>query len=159
MELQKGVTAPFSPVAWRSCKLERVTASSLAAESYSMVAGLSLAEFVLQLWCECTNECWHMGWSRQRIRQWECGAMIDCTGVLMARENANKDLKGHLVITDAKSLYDGLRKDVRNREPKISLTIAELNQGLNMMNMAVRWLPRNLMIVDPLTTPLSKANV
>eukprot|EP00971_Amphidinium_carterae_P097609 1931559-Amphidinium_carterae.1 len=110
-----------------------------------MVAGLSLAEFVLQLWCECTNEHWNMGWSRQRLRQWECGTMMDCTGVLMARENTNRDLKGHLVITDAKSLYDGLRKDARSGEPKISLTIAELKQGLNMLNMAVRWLPHNLM--------------
>eukprot|EP00971_Amphidinium_carterae_P331541 6465172-Amphidinium_carterae.1 len=99
-----------------------------------------------------------MGWSRKRLRQWESGNMMDCTGVLMARDVTNKDLKSHLVITDAKSLYDGLRKDARSREPKISLTIAELKQGLNLMNMAVRWLPHNLMLVDPFTKPLSKAN-
>eukprot|EP00971_Amphidinium_carterae_P259053 5141091-Amphidinium_carterae.1 len=158
-DLQHGRTAKFSPVAWRSGKLERVTASSLAAESYSMVAGLSLAEFVLQLWCECTNNNWCMDWSRQRLRQWEKGVMTDSTGIIMARSSVSNDLKQHLVITDAKSLYDGLRKDARSKEPKISLTIAELKQGLNLLNMSVRWLPHNLMMVDPFTKPLSKANV
>eukprot|EP00971_Amphidinium_carterae_P214677 4260252-Amphidinium_carterae.1 len=124
-----------------------------------MVAGLSLAEFVLQLWCECTNNNWRMDWSRQRLRQWEKGVMMDTSGIVMARSTVSNDLKQHLVSTDAKSLHDGLRKDARSREPKISLTIAELKQGLNLLNMSVRWLPHNLMMVDPFTKPLSKANV
>eukprot|EP00971_Amphidinium_carterae_P210278 4172131-Amphidinium_carterae.2 len=83
--------APLMPTAWKAGRLERVTASSLAAEAYSMMAGVAMAELVLQLWCELTDALWSS--SSQRERDFAIGetGSTDVTTRVTVSERHNYD--------------------------------------------------------------------
>ena len=60
---------------------------------------------------------------------------ISVHGTLVANASANAELKKHLVITDAKSLYDVMKQGagVRSKEPRVTLMAAELRQGISAL--------------------------
>eukprot|EP00971_Amphidinium_carterae_P235556 4674434-Amphidinium_carterae.5 len=97
-----------------------------------------------------------------RDKDWHVGrlALPEISGTLLARSNSHDHLQQSICVTDAKSLYDSLRRDVRGREPRLAVTVVELRQGLGLLNdMSVRWIPHNLMLVDGFTKPFSKSNL
>eukprot|EP00971_Amphidinium_carterae_P084416 1670936-Amphidinium_carterae.1 len=158
-KLHEGVAAPMTPIMWRSGKLDRVTASSLAAEALSLQAAIAMAEMAVDFFTELAHAEWSLQWPRQRLACWEAGFARDLSGTLVARSNSHDHLQQSICVTDAKSLYDSLRRDVRGKEPRLAVTVAELRQGLGLLNMSVRWIPHNLMLVDGFTKPFSKANL
>eukprot|EP00971_Amphidinium_carterae_P181130 3593173-Amphidinium_carterae.2 len=157
--LHEGKTSPMTPVIWRSGKLDRVTASSLAAEALSLQAAIAMAEMAVDFLTELAHAQWSLQWPRQRLACWEAGYARDLSGTLLARSSSHDHLQQSICVTDAKSLYDSLRRDVRGREPRLAVTVAELRQGLGLLNMSVRWIPHNLMLVDGFTKPFGKANL
>eukprot|EP00971_Amphidinium_carterae_P328638 6460622-Amphidinium_carterae.1 len=158
-DLHLGKTAPMTPVIWRSWKLDRVTASSLAAEALSLQAAIALAEMAVDFFTELAHAQWSLQWPRQRLACWEAGFARDLSGTLLARSNSHDHLQQSICVTDAKSLFDSLRRDVRGREPRLAVTVAELRQGLGLLNMSVRWIPHNIMLVDGFTKPFTKSNL
>eukprot|EP00971_Amphidinium_carterae_P122614 2427689-Amphidinium_carterae.1 len=156
--LDAGGNAPLNMVAWRSGKIDRVCASSLSSEAYSMVGGIASCELVFQLLTEMTNSEYTPGWSRERLMLWHQGIQRDSKGAVMMREAGSEQLRENLAITDAKSLYDALQGQARGKEPRIAIATAEAKQGMALLNLKPRWLPRNLMISDPLTKVLGKCN-
>eukprot|EP00971_Amphidinium_carterae_P242816 4821320-Amphidinium_carterae.1 len=157
--LHSGQSAPMTPVMWRSGKLDRVTASSLAAEALSLQAAIAMAEMVVDFFTELAHAKWSLQWPRQRLACWEAGFARDLSGMLLAHSSSHDHLQQSICVTDAKSLYDSLRQHVRGREPRLAVTVAELRQGLGLLNMSVRWIPHNLMLVDGFTKPFTKANL
>ncbi len=87
--------------------------------------GLAGLEWVTQMHQEMSNSdsmrmrvvLWHE--STPEI-PWPKTAM---PGVAMFRESADAKLQESLAISDAKSLYDGLRKEARGKEPRVALSV------------------------------------
>eukprot|EP00971_Amphidinium_carterae_P349233 6490913-Amphidinium_carterae.1 len=158
-DMQQGRQAPAIMLAWRSGRLERVTASSLAAESYSLMAAVAMSEFVWQLWCECTNSSWRPHEHRRQLMRWESGQVLSSKGTLVARDDLDHKLRTAVAITDAKSLYDALRREARSKEPRVAMAVSELKQGLSLLGMQIRWVPHELNAVDAFTKNYTKANL
>eukprot|EP00971_Amphidinium_carterae_P350333 6491492-Amphidinium_carterae.1 len=123
------------------------------------MAGVAMAELILQLWCELTNALWSPSWQRQRLGCWEQGIMMSTSGTMIARDTTATSVKEGVSVTDAKSLFDGLKRDARGKEPRVGLAVAELKQGLSLMGLAVRWIPHGVMLADAFTKPCAKANL
>ena len=75
---------------------------------------------------------------------WESGEVHCIRGTLVAHASANVEVKEHLVITDARALYDMMKQGagVRSKEPNATLTTAELRQIL-VLGLQTRWTPHN----------------
>eukprot|EP00971_Amphidinium_carterae_P344931 6485618-Amphidinium_carterae.1 len=157
-DLDRGNITPINMVSWRSGKIDRVCASSLSSEAYSMVGGIASCELVFQLLSEMTNSDFSPCWSRERLMMWHQGVQRDSKGVVMLRAAGSEQLRQNLAITDAKSLYDALQGQARGKEPRIAIATAEAKQGMALLNLKPRWLPHNLMLSDPLTKVLGKCN-
>eukprot|EP00971_Amphidinium_carterae_P007068 139930-Amphidinium_carterae.1 len=123
------------------------------------MAGVAMGELILQLWCEFTNALWSPSWQRQRLGCWEQGVMMSPQGSIIARNTSSDTLKERVVVTDAKSLFDGLKRDARGKEPRVGLAVAELKQGMSLMGLTVRWIPHGVMLADAFTKPDTKGNL
>ena len=96
--LKHGLEASINLVPARVEKLDRVCSSSLAAESYAMIAGMSCCEWVQFLYLEMSNALFTKDMLKNRLRQWRNstpsrpfgGALA---GALMAKANTDKHLK------------------------------------------------------------------
>ena len=157
-KLNAGLVAPLNIIAWRSGKVDRVCASSLAAEAYGLVAGVACGEYIMQSFLELTHGDYHPTWSRQRLMMWEQGTARHPDGSIILRHSLDETLKRHLVITDAKSLYDSLRGQAKGKEPRVAIAIGEIKQGMAMLGLRARWIPHNHMLCDPLTKSFLKNN-
>eukprot|EP00971_Amphidinium_carterae_P336231 6472477-Amphidinium_carterae.1 len=156
--LNQGASAPINMVSWRSGKIDRVCASSLSSEAYSMVGGIATCELMFQLLTEMSNSAYSPCWSRERLMMWHQGIQRDSKGLVMLRQTGSEQLRRNLAITDAKSLYDALQGQARGKEPRIAIATAEAKQGMALLNLRLRWIPHNMMISDPLTKVLGKCN-
>ena len=99
-----------------------------------------------------------------RVKAWDLTTpqakmSSDSDGVILAPESWSALLKENLAVTDAKSLYDSLRKTARGKESRVALAVAEIRQSLAACSATPRWVPHNVQICDPLTKTFSKANV
>eukprot|EP00971_Amphidinium_carterae_P120745 2392302-Amphidinium_carterae.4 len=149
--LQQGHTAPVSPIAWRGGRLDRVVNSSLAAEAYALQGGVAMAELCNNVWLEASNARWSLTWARHNLGQWESGMQRSTTGVLAARADCSSPLLESVCVTDAKSLYDSLKREAKSREPRVAVAVAELKQGLSVLNLGIRWIPHQAMVCDGFT--------
>ena len=131
--LADGQEAPLNLVSWRSGKLDRKCASSLAAEANAMISALAYAEWIFLAAQELSNSAFLPAWHTRRLLDWENGKTHSVHGTLLANASANAELKKHLGVTDAKSLYDVMKQGagVRSKEPRVTLMAAELRQGIS----------------------------
>ena len=156
----------FNMVAWKSGKIQRVVNSSLDAESKSMAASMRCGEWVSRLLAEMTNMYFQLSLNYDQAASWDSStterphAPLRLSGVLVVKDSAEEILKKVLVVTDAKSLYDLLQRDLsRGKDHGVAATCAEIKQVLAAIKGQVRWMPHNEMIVDPLTKILGKSNM
>ena len=63
---------------------------------------------------------------------------------------ADKHLKATLGITDAKSLYDSVKREAKSKEWRVALAVSEMKQSMAIVDAGIRWIPHNLMLSDPL---------
>eukprot|EP00971_Amphidinium_carterae_P350045 6491357-Amphidinium_carterae.1 len=159
-KLDQGLHAPVSWLLWRAGKITRKCSSSLAAEAYALVQGVAMAEWVLQTMAEFSNQRFDTTWYRKRLMAWNRGEVLDLNGVMLVRDQVAEALRRHLIITDAKSLFDSIKCDAgsKGKEPRISLATAEAREGMSMLGLKPRWCPHNAMPVDSLTKVWSKSN-
>eukprot|EP00971_Amphidinium_carterae_P190069 3772849-Amphidinium_carterae.7 len=131
-DLDRGKSTPINMVSWRSGKIDRVCASSLSSEAYSMVGGIASCELVFQLLSETATSDFTPCWSRERLMMWHQGVQRDSKDVVMLRAAGSEQFRKNLVITDAKtwpkSLYDALQGQARGKEPRIAIATAEAKQ-------------------------------
>eukprot|EP00971_Amphidinium_carterae_P106671 2113144-Amphidinium_carterae.5 len=123
------------------------------------MAAVAMSEFVWQIWSECTNSSWRPQENRRQLMRWESGQVLSSKGTLLARNDLDQKLRTSVAITDAKSLYDALRREARSKEPRVAMAVSELKQGLSLLGMQVRWVPHELNAVDAFTKSYTKANL
>eukprot|EP00971_Amphidinium_carterae_P105402 2087248-Amphidinium_carterae.2 len=142
-KLDQGLQAPVSCLLWRAGKITRKCSSSLAAEAYALVQGVAMAEWVLQTMAEFSNQPFDTTWYRKRLMAWNRGEVLDLNGVMLVRDQVAEALRRHLIIMDAKSLFDAIKCDAgsKGREPRISLATAEAREGMSMLGLKPRWCP------------------
>ena len=68
-------------------------------------------------------------------------------------------LKEHLCVVDAKSLYDGMIREEKGEKPRFAHTVAAIKESLATSGVRPRWMPHNEMPADVLTKPMSKGNM
>eukprot|EP00971_Amphidinium_carterae_P348883 6490722-Amphidinium_carterae.1 len=157
--LDKGVHAKVSWVLWKSSKIDRKCSSSLAAEAYSLVQGCGLAEWAHQAISEFSNSEFVLSWARARFQDWQRGSIVDLNGVMLIKAELPEEARRHLLLTDAKSLFDAIKKDSGSRgDPRISLSTSEAREAMSMLGLKPRWAPHNAMPVDCLTKLWSKGH-
>ncbi|CAE7315089.1 TY1B-A [Symbiodinium sp. CCMP2592] len=132
----RGEHAPVTPVSWRSARLKRVARSSLAAETQAA----SEAEEELML-----------------VRlQWK-----EMLGYSVDLQDPGKEIQTvpGALVTDAKSLYDVLRKDDLNSaagglsEKYSALELLSLSERVREGKTVIRWVNSDAQVADALTKP------
>ena len=133
-DMASGETAPLSLISWRSSKLSRIARSSLAAEIQAFSEGEEELMFVRLCWSEL------------------CGNTVD----IQRPEEAYSKVPG-IMVTDAKSLYDVIRKGDLNgaglglRDKYGALEVLSVLQRLRSGATTTRWVNSDAQLADSLT--------
>ena len=129
--LDQDKQAVWSPVAWKSLRLPRVVASTLAGETQVFCLASGLAEWLSLMISEINQGSFD-------LRQ--CNQYLASTPVVG--------------VTDCKSLYDALHSPgspSKTENKRVAIDLAILKQCQARTGMSVRWAPAELMIPDALT--------
>ena len=132
----EGQLAPVTPISWRSGRLPRVARSSLAAQAQAASEAEEELMMIRAQWRELQG--FHIN--------------------LKDPAEDTKKVKG-VLVTDAKSLFDVLRKDDLNsaagglREKYSALELLSLNERLRRADTVVRWVNSDAQVADALTKP------
>ena len=119
------------PFAWKSYKMPRVVASTLAGEAQSFATASGLAEWMTLILYAALHG---------RIDLREASSFLGKVPIIG--------------MTDCKSLYDAVHSPsspskVEDKRVAIDLTIVK--QSVERTGMSVRWVPTELMLADALT--------
>ena len=130
-DLNQDLEAPWSPFAWKSYKMPRIVASTLAGEAQSFATASGLAEWMTLMLYEALHG---------RIDLREATSFLGKVPIIG--------------MTDCKSLYDAVHSPsspskVEDKRVAIDLTIVK--QSVERTGMSVRWVPTELMLADALT--------
>ena len=121
----------WTPFAWKSYKMPRVVASTLAGEAQSYSAASGLAEWMSLMVCEALH------------------------GSIDLRESGKWLGKVPIIgITDCKSLYDAVHSPSspsKVDDKRVAIDLAIIRQSVERTKMQVRWCPTELMLADALT--------
>ena len=102
---------------------------------------------------------------KRRLRAWDNTTAVDPSpgykfrGTLVTRDSTEEALRAALLIVDAKSLYDSIRKTATGKGQRVALAVGEVRQSMGVLAAMVRWIPHNRMLADGLTNIFSKANL
>ena len=119
--LAEGNEATLNIMAARTGKLDRVCNSSLAVEANSAVAAVAAGEWVIMLYGEFSNARFDPQLFKRRLRAWDQTTAVEPSpgykfrGTLVMRDSTEEALRAALLIVDAKSLYDSIRKTARGK--------------------------------------------
>ncbi|CAE7347138.1 RE1, partial [Symbiodinium microadriaticum] len=129
--LDRDQESNWSPFCWKSYKMARVVASTLAGEAQAFASASGLAEWVSLM----TYEAVH--------------------GAIDLRESASMLGKVPIIgITDCKSLYDAVHSPSspsKVDDKRVAIDLAIIKQCVERTNLSVRWCPTELMLADALT--------
>ena len=123
--------SPYSPFAWKSYRLPRVVASTLAGETQAFATASGVAEWVSLTLVEARDGCFDLRTPRDPT------SYIPIIG-----------------ITDCKSLYDtvhAVSPPSKLDDKRAAIDVAIVRQGMERTGMRVRWCPTQLMLADSLT--------
>ena len=127
--------APWSPVAWKSMKLPRVVASTLAGETQVFSLASGLAEYVALMIAEINDGCFDLR---------KCESHLRSTAITG--------------ITDCKSLFDALHSPSspsKVEDKRVAIDLSIIRQCMERTGLDVRWCPTELMLADALTKDLA----
>ena len=68
--------------------------------------------------------------------------------VMIFRDDAHRELRKHMAITHATSLYDALRREARGKYPRVAIAVGEIKRPLVARNCSIRWCPHIVMMSD-----------
>ena len=134
--------APLSFISWRSGKLQRVARSSLAAEVQAFGEGEAELMYTRLCWAEL------------------CGRTVDPG----AFEKTLQSVQG-VMVTDAKSLYDVVRKGELNtaglglRDKYSTLEMLSILERLRIGDTTTRWVNSDAQLADALTKPKTSSSL
>ena len=131
-------------------------AGSLSAEPCSTVGSSAFCEWVQHAYLGMAGANFDPADIKRRLHNWEEGKRAHEDGVTETTHTQNS--QQHLAVTDAKSLYDALRREARGKEPRVAIAVGEIEQSLVVRNCSFRWCPRNVMMADPLSKRLHNAS-
>ena len=103
--------------------------------------------------------------SKQRLAIWERttsraeAKQLPWPGHFLFRDDVDEELRRNITITDAKSLYDAMKGQVRGKEPRVAIAVGEVKQSMAALGLVARWVPHNIMLVDGFTKMISKSNL
>ena len=129
--LQADQPAIWSPITWKSYKLSRVVASTLAGETQSFVTASGIAEWMALMIAEVNDPMF---------------SLRDCE-----RHLRSTPITG---ITDCKSLYDAIHSPTspsKLEDKRVAIDMAVVRQCMSRTGMSARWVPTELMLADALT--------
>ena len=150
--LSEGVTTKASLLSWRSSRLRRVVASTLAGETLSLTQGVAELEWMQTLFRDVVfNDVVAKGWD-QRVHPYTIALTSQCD--IAGRQ-------GSLAVIDAKSVFDTLLKQTAGskQDRRTAVDLALLLQSFQQAGTAVRWIPRPRMPADIMTkSDVSRGN-
>ena len=152
--LLAGTPARASLISWRSTRVKRVVASTLAGETLALSASLAEVEW-LQVFLRNVvhSDVDHTNWAASTG---PFGAILNTGSSLNSRQDA-------AAVVDAKSVFDTLTRNTAGSSKQDKRTAIELSiiiiESLGHSGSKVRWVPHWGMPSDQLTkADISKAN-
>lgn len=130
-DFHQGADCPLSCVGWKSYKLPRVVASTLAGEAQSFASASGIAEWCMLLLAEALDGPFQLSQVEEVLRR-----------------------RDHVGITDCKSLYDhliSLGSGGVLDDKRIAIDIAVIRQSVQRSRLTPRWVPTDRMVADGLT--------
>ena len=129
-EILAGKTVPYSVLSWRSSKLQRVCRSSLSAEAQS-----------------CSQAVDELAMIRTMI-----ALTLDYTKDPRRDETAASCGKG-VIVTDAKALFDSLRKPnfSSSQDKRTAIEVLCIQDEIRRQKLELRWVSSERMLADGLT--------
>ena len=151
--LLAGQPAKASLISWRSTRVKRVVASTLAGETLALSASLAEIEWLQVLFRDVVySDVDHANWAASTG---PFGAILKTGSSLNARQDA-------AAVVDAKSVFDTLTRNTAGSSKQDKRTAIELSivkESLRHSGSKVRWVPHWGMPSDQLTkADISKAN-
>ena len=151
--LLAGQPAKASLISWRSTRVKRVVASTLAGETLALSASLAEIEWLQVLFRDVVySDVDHANWGASTG---PFGAILKTGSSLNARQDA-------AAVVDAKSVFDTLTRNTAGSSKQDKRTAIELSiikESLRHSDSKVRWVPHWGMPSDQLTkADISKAN-
>ena len=129
--LDKDEESRWTPFCWKSYKMPRVVASTLAGEAQAFASASGVAEWVSLMLVEAQQGCIDLREAHSVLK--------------------NIPLIG---ITDCKSLYDAIHSvssPSKVEDKRVAIDLAIIRQAVERTSMKVRWCPTELMLADSLT--------
>ena len=148
-ELSENKTSQWSPFAWKSYKLPRKVASTLAGEAQAYATAAAVCEWMSLMLAEAKHGAFDLRSSQ--LWQDSPAPAILVHGMKLRDQVSQVPIVG---ITDCKSLYDNLisMSSVSKAEDKrVAIDLAIVKQSMVRCNLCIRWCPTGLMLADGLT--------
>lgn len=144
-DLQTGVSAKVTPLAWRSTRLRRVVSSTLAREIQVLAQAVFELEW-LQLQLRDAAD------SNVVCRGWQNGMQPYAIAIPDTAELRGSSSQ-HCMVTDAKSVFDTLLKPTAGskQDRRSAIDLALLRQVVDSARAVVRWIPHPFMPADIMT--------
>ena len=147
--LAENRNSPWSPFAWKSYKLPRKVASTLAGEAQAYATAAAVSEWMALM----VSEAKHGVFDLRSSQQWQDSSApaVLVNGFKLRDQLDHASILG---ITDCKSLYDNLisMSSVSKAEDKrVAIDLAIVKQSMLRCKLCVRWCPTTLMLADGLT--------
>ena len=130
-DFHQGADCPVSCVGWKSYRLPRVVASTLAGEAQSYASASGIAEWCMLLLAEALDGPFQLSQVEEVLQR-----------------------RNHVGITDCKSLYDhliSLGSGGVLDDKRIAIDIAVIRQSVQRSRLTPRWVPTDRMVADGLT--------
>ena len=129
--MNRDAESPWSPFAWKSYRMPRVVASTLAGEAQALSTACGTAEWVSLMLAEAQH------------------------GSIDLRTHAQLSDRVPIIgITDCKSLFDAVMSvssPSKVDDKRVAIDLAIIRQAVERTQMSVRWCPTQLMLADSLT--------
>ena len=138
-----------SILSWRSAKLKRRVTSTLASEALAFSQALGELEWLQVMFMDIV----HGNINREDWTE----SVLPFIGVLkdssQLRTHIHEDMQEQCTITDAKSLFDSLKKEnpTSRQDRRTSIEIAIIIESMQRSKSVLRWSPHPRMIADVLT--------
>ena len=125
---------------------------------------MAAGEGVVQLYGEMSNARYDRKVFKGRLHAWsktdpehtDCG--FEMNGHVLMKDTTSDELLQAMMIADAKSLYDSIKRTAKGKEPRVALAVGEIKESMAVIGAIPRWIPHNKMLADSLTKVLSKSN-
>ena len=151
-KLATGDLAKISPIRWRSNKIRRKVASTLAGEAVTFSDSLAEVEYLQVMLRDII-------YNDVNVRNWT--ASLGCFIPIALESGELNNYSEALNVIDAKSVYDAVIRNGSSlkQDRRTAIDLAMARETLQHVQSIIRWCPHTKMIADSLTkAEVSKGN-